>query len=163
MQKILWDRRLVLTLLDAIGVPTPHRLVASRDGGARVDPEISAKIQRSTGVKIDKWYPEAVVEMMDSDTISVNGQLMRKPFVEKPVSGEDHNVYVYYPKEAGGGGRKLFRKVRFMLLVPFFFFFLFNHASLDILDLYVEPTGRKQVERVQSLYVRAANRRFVRI
>ncbi len=29
--------------------------------------------------------------------MELNGQRIYKPFVEKPVSGEDHNIWVYYP------------------------------------------------------------------
>ncbi|CAE6447847.1 unnamed protein product [Rhizoctonia solani] len=44
----------------------------------------------------------------DGEAIIINGEVMEKPFVEKPVNGEDHNVYIYFK---GGHGRRLFRKV----------------------------------------------------
>uniref|UniRef100_A0A673VFL3 Inositol hexakisphosphate and diphosphoinositol-pentakisphosphate kinase n=1 Tax=Suricata suricatta TaxID=37032 RepID=A0A673VFL3_SURSU len=45
------------------------------------------------------------------DQVEVNGAVFPKPFVEKPVSAEDHNVYIYYPSSAGGGSQRLFRKI----------------------------------------------------
>lgn len=148
MQSLLWDRRLVLCILDHIGVPTPRRAEVSRDGGPKVDDDLRALLKQQLGLVLpsvsgytaydtpvgeaseipERWrasrersasmgllkdlrdVPRAaeVILRDDGDAIIVNGHVVEKPFVEKPVSGEDHNVYIYY---RGGGGRKLFRKV----------------------------------------------------
>ncbi|KAI4603670.1 hypothetical protein KJ359_003487 [Pestalotiopsis sp. 9143b] len=118
MQKILWDRRICLRILDMIGVPTPRRVEVSRDGGpSLLTPDIAKYVKEVTGLTLDPYDPEKVpaprrVEMLDDgDILSVDGTLLKKPFVEKPTSGEDHNVIIYFPKSQGGGARKLFRKI----------------------------------------------------
>ncbi|KAJ6484981.1 histidine phosphatase superfamily-domain-containing protein [Mycena vitilis] len=108
-QALLWDRRLVGAVLDHLKVPTPTRLEVSRDGGPRVDNELKDLINAKLGLTIGGFIATPEVTLReDGDAIIIDGQVLEKPFVEKPVSGEDHNVYIYF---RGGGGRRLFRKV----------------------------------------------------
>lgn len=108
-QALLWDRRLVGVVLDHLHIPTPRRLEVSRDGGPRVDEELRRDMKNKLGVELGGFRvtPEVFLRE-DGNAIIIDGKVLEKPFVEKPVSGEDHNVYIYF---AGGGGRRLFRKV----------------------------------------------------
>ncbi|OKO99457.1 Inositol hexakisphosphate and diphosphoinositol-pentakisphosphate kinase [Penicillium subrubescens] len=123
MQKVLWDRRLCLKILDQMGVPTPKRLEVNRDGGPVLEsPELAQHIHQLTGVKLEgpedgtgggAPRTQHVSMSEDGESLVVDGKVFRKPFVEKPVNGEDHNIHIYFPNDQqyGGGGRKLFRKV----------------------------------------------------
>jgi inositol-hexakisphosphate/diphosphoinositol-pentakisphosphate 1-kinase len=121
MQKVLWDRRICLRILDQMLVPSPKRIEVNRDGGPRVDStEMAHHLRKMSGVSLQGstdgtggGIPKPrVVEMPDDDTLVVDGQAIKKPFVEKPVSGEDHNIVIYFPRShEGGGGRRLFRKI----------------------------------------------------
>ena len=86
-QGLLFDRREFYRTLQEIGVPVPHFTVFDASRGA-----------------------DNVVDEQE-DYLEINGVRIQKPLVEKPVSGEDHNVYIYYPRSLGGGSKRLFRKV----------------------------------------------------
>ncbi|KAF2766469.1 hypothetical protein EJ03DRAFT_178076 [Teratosphaeria nubilosa] len=121
MQTILWDRRLCLAILDKLGVRTPRRLEVNRDGGPVIlSTDIAQRVRELTSVTLQgsddgrgggEPAPQDVHMEDDNDTLVVDGKRLTKPFVEKPVSGEDHNINIYYPKSQGGGGRRLFRKI----------------------------------------------------
>jgi inositol-hexakisphosphate/diphosphoinositol-pentakisphosphate 1-kinase len=101
---------LVGQVLDHVQVPTPRRLEASRDGGPKIDDELKEFIKARVGIELGGFRPIPEVTLRkDGNAIIIDGQMMEKPFVEKPVSGEDHNVYIYF---RDSGGRRLFRKVK---------------------------------------------------
>uniref|UniRef100_A0A4W3HPV4 Inositol hexakisphosphate and diphosphoinositol-pentakisphosphate kinase n=1 Tax=Callorhinchus milii TaxID=7868 RepID=A0A4W3HPV4_CALMI len=89
MQYYIQDRREVYRILQEEGIDLPRYAVLNRDP--------------------DKPDECSLVE--GDDHVEVNGEVFQKPFVEKPVSAEDHNVYIYYPTSAGGGSQRLFRKI----------------------------------------------------
>jgi inositol hexakisphosphate/diphosphoinositol-pentakisphosphate kinase len=121
MQTVLWDRRLCLMILDKQNVPTPKRIEVNRDGGPTLaSPEMAQLLYERTGVRLDgpesgtgggAKPPKSIEVSEDGESLTVDGVTLHKPFVEKPVSGENHNIRVYYSKAMGGGGRRLFRKV----------------------------------------------------
>ncbi|CAG7832693.1 unnamed protein product [Allacma fusca] len=89
MQYELQDRRKVYSILKNEGILIPRYAVLDRDSP---DPKMHELIE-------------------SEDHVEVNGVCFNKPFVEKPVSAEDHNIYIYYPTAAGGGSQRLFRKI----------------------------------------------------
>ena len=123
MQKVLWDRRLCLKILDNMNVPSPKRLEVNRDGGPTLESaELAQHVYQLTGVSLEgpengtgggASKSQNVSLSEDGDSLVVDGKHFKKPFVEKPVNGEDHNIHIYFPNDQhyGGGGRRLFRKV----------------------------------------------------
>ncbi|CAO3631858.1 unnamed protein product [Cunninghamella blakesleeana] len=115
MQSLLWDRRVVLAVLDSMGIPTPPRLVVSRDDGAKVDPEAAKVFKELNGMDMDriiaKYASNTNLVEVTKNGIASDHKSLNKPFIEKPVDGENHNINIYYPESYGGGGRRLFRKI----------------------------------------------------
>jgi inositol hexakisphosphate/diphosphoinositol-pentakisphosphate kinase len=106
IQNHLFDRRWVYKLCDENNIPTPRHVFCNRGedlAGSLMEGMVHTE-------DFPKSWPSSELEEYE-DYIVVDGQRFDKPFVEKPVSGENHNVWIYYPRSAGGGIKKLFRKV----------------------------------------------------
>ncbi|KAF7031057.1 hypothetical protein CFC21_042437 [Triticum aestivum] len=88
-QYLLHDRSKVYEHLKLFGVPVPTYAVVRRE---HPNQELSYFIEQD-------------------DFIEIHGKRFCKPFVEKPIDGDDHNIMIYYPSYAGGGMKELFRKV----------------------------------------------------
>ena len=71
------DRRKVYNILEEQGIEIPRYAILDRNDATK----------------------NSLIEQ--DDHVEVNGVVFNKPFVEKPVSAEDHNIYVYYPTSAG--------------------------------------------------------------
>jgi inositol hexakisphosphate/diphosphoinositol-pentakisphosphate kinase len=90
MQPLLWDRRLVLQVLDKANVPTPNRIISNIGNDyPHFSPDMLKKISE-VGIELVN-HPSVVIQI-DSETILLGSSILKKPFVEKPVNGDDHNV-----------------------------------------------------------------------
>ena len=142
LQKVLWDRRLVLSILDYQAVKTPKRLVVNKDGGPMMSDQIKSSVLKYAGLDLDtidwaNYHTEhctmgTTIEQIDYDTIKVNNKTLKKPFAEKPVDSEDHHLIIYFHSSQGGGARKLFRKIG-------------NKSSEYVADLYEIRTDRAYI------------------
>lgn len=110
MQYDIQDRRKVYSILEAEGIEIPRYAVLDRDSP---DPKRNwSNLNCCVFVTVFFSFFCVDHELVESeDHVEVNGVTFNKPFVEKPVSAEDHNIYIYYPTSAGGGSQRLFRKI----------------------------------------------------
>ncbi|XP_074317537.1 inositol hexakisphosphate and diphosphoinositol-pentakisphosphate kinase VIP2-like isoform X2 [Silene latifolia] len=88
-QHLLHDRRKVYERLEMFGIQVPRYALVNREHP----------------------YQEVDFFSEEVDFVEVHGERFCKPFVEKPVDGDDHSIMIYYPSSAGGGMKELFRKV----------------------------------------------------
>ncbi|XP_059670273.1 inositol hexakisphosphate and diphosphoinositol-pentakisphosphate kinase VIP2-like isoform X2 [Cornus florida] len=88
-QHLLHDRRKVYERLEMYSIPVPRYALVNREVP----------------------YEELDYFLEEEDFVEVHGNRFWKPFVEKPVHGDDHSIMIYYPSSAGGGMKELFRKV----------------------------------------------------
>ncbi|XP_041008387.1 inositol hexakisphosphate and diphosphoinositol-pentakisphosphate kinase VIP1-like isoform X1 [Juglans microcarpa x Juglans regia] len=89
LQYLLHDRRKVYECLEMHGIPVPRYAFVNREVP----------------------YQELDYFVEEDDFVEVHGNRFWKPFVEKPIDGDDHSIMIYYPSSAGGGMKELFRKV----------------------------------------------------
>ncbi|XP_029653639.2 inositol hexakisphosphate and diphosphoinositol-pentakisphosphate kinase 2 isoform X1 [Octopus sinensis] len=118
MQYVLQDRREVYKILKKECIAHPRYAVLNRDVNDETDLQFTET----------------------EDCIEMSGDVFQKPFVEKPVDAEDHNVYIYFPVAAGGGSQRLFRK-RWL-----------SASNLDDDIKYTRPVSRYHIGARSSVY-----------
>ena len=110
----------VYDLLEEAGIDVPRHVFVSRDGYVSTGEIPCSKHwfipkqyqnSMSDGIsgtgdgnkKGTDFCPEEPDFEEHDDYIEINGVDIHKPFVEKPVDADDHNIAIYYPSSAGGG------------------------------------------------------------
>mmetsp|Transcript_30932 Transcript_30932/g.35751 ORF Transcript_30932/g.35751 Transcript_30932/m.35751 type:complete len:129 (+) Transcript_30932:434-820(+) len=127
MQRILKDRRRVYDWLERCGIDVPPHVYMNRDnykpeglsgGCVYNDTNISDENENenedgNNGESNEKGSKKSAAssgsvgsqwaELIEyDDHIEIGGITINKPFVEKPVDTDDHNIAIYYPSSAGG-------------------------------------------------------------
>ena len=94
-----------------------HPFQRSRKEIEKIKPSLSKDSSRSNSLKknissTDDYNIDNDDLIEFDDHIEYKGKKLYKPFVEKPFNGDDHNIYIYYPPNLGGGHKRLFRKTK---------------------------------------------------
>ncbi|VDL90810.1 unnamed protein product [Schistocephalus solidus] len=116
-QYILMDRRKVYECLQSAGIPVPRYACVDRSNPTagvnfvEHDDAIEASIFVGFPFAIEDPYHSVQQASFGEECLNIDGEIFHKPFVEKPLNAEDHNIYIYFPSSAGGGSQRLFRKV----------------------------------------------------
>jgi len=109
-QWTLLDRRLVYKRLQEHDIPVPNHLVVNRNDYIKKG-ELRKKPKGDEVALPDQPTFEPIGFDQDEAYVELNGKRIYKPFVEKPANAEDHNIFIYYPHNVGGGYKRLFRKI----------------------------------------------------
>ena len=90
------------------------KITSMKNEHQKLKSNLSKNSSSSNSTKNYNSNNEAKVdELMEfDDHIEYKGKKLYKPFVEKPFNGDDHNIYIYYPPNLGGGHKRLFRKTK---------------------------------------------------
>lgn len=120
MQCVMRNRAAVYNVLKSQNIPQPQTIVCDRergDGAMILGDRLVVSKLKSTGTDItgarsltcdcDRGVCEICKPSKSFGCSADDRMTMCKPFVEKPLNADDHNVYVYYP---GHVVRQLFRK-----------------------------------------------------
>ena len=76
-------------------------------------PTIKKELFKNENEDDNNIKTENLNELLEfDDHIEYKGKKLYKPFVEKPFNGDDHDIYIYYPPNLGGGQKRLFRKTK---------------------------------------------------
>ncbi|CAJ1827892.1 unnamed protein product [Sphenostylis stenocarpa] len=79
-QHLLHDRRKVYERLEKFEIPVPRYALVNREVP----------------------YQQLDYFIEEEDFVEVHGMRFWKPFVEKPIDGDNHSIMIYYPSSAGG-------------------------------------------------------------
>ena len=64
-------------------------------------------------IKSDVLFEDQVADLQEyDDCIVIRGNVLKKPFIEKPINAEDHEIMIHYSNDSpcGSGYSVLFRK-----------------------------------------------------
>ena len=109
-QWTLLDRRLVYKRLQEHNIPVPNHVVVNRNDYVKKG-QVRKKPEGDEVALPDQPTFEPKDFNQDEGYVELGGKRIYKPFVEKPANAEDHNIFIYYPHNVGGGYKRLFRKI----------------------------------------------------